>query len=90
MRKVRFAPGPRSHLPLGAFIVSTITVVHLVLVLLGADGQTNTQVREFPNVNECKQAEGAAHDAAKIAGNITDVGTICVKSEFDAGIKPRA
>ncbi len=69
--------------------MNTITVVHLVLVLLGADGQTNTQVREFPSVNECKQAETAAHDAARIAGNITDVGTICVKSEFDAAVKPR-
>jgi hypothetical protein len=70
--------------------VNSITVVHLVLVLLGADGQTNTQVREFPNVTECKVAETAAHDAAKLAGNITDVGTICVKSEFDSAIKPRA
>jgi hypothetical protein len=69
--------------------VNTITVVHLVLVLLGADGQTKTQIREFPNVTECKAAETAAHDAASLAGNITDVGTICVKSEFDAGIKPR-
>jgi len=69
--------------------VNSITVVHLVLVLLGSDGQTNTQIREFPNVNACKLAETAAHDAAKIAGNITDVGTICVKSEFDSTIKPR-
>lgn len=69
--------------------MNSITVVHLVLVLLGADGQTNTQVREFPNVNACKQAETAAHEAAKIAGNITDVGTICVMSEFDGAIKPR-
>lgn len=69
--------------------MNSITVVHLVLVLLGADGQTNTQIREFPSVSECKAAETAAHDAALLAGNITDVGTICVKSEFDAGVKPR-
>lgn len=69
--------------------MSTITVVHLVLVLLGADGQTKTQIHQYPNVAECKEAETAAHDAAKLAGNITDVGTICVKSEFDSAIKPR-
>ncbi len=69
--------------------MNTITVVHLVLVLLGADGQTNTQVREFPNVSECRAAETAAHDAAALAGNITDVGTLCVQSAFDAAIKPR-
>ncbi len=70
--------------------MNSIIVVHLIMVLLGSDGQTNTQVREFPNVTDCKEAETAAHDAAKLAGNITDVGTICVKSEFDAAIKPRA
>ena len=69
--------------------MNSITVVHRVMVLLGADGQTNTQIRQFPSVTECKAAETAAHDAAKLAGNITDVGTICVKSEFDAAIKPR-
>ncbi len=69
--------------------MDTITVVHLVMVLLGADGATKTQVREFPNVTECRAAETAAHDAALLAGNITDVGTLCVKSEFDAAIKPR-
>jgi hypothetical protein len=70
--------------------VNSITVIHLVLVLLGADGQTNTQIREFPSVTACKAAETAAHDAAKLAGDITDVGTICVKSEFDSAVKPRA
>ncbi|MDB5650684.1 MAG: hypothetical protein JWL62_2204 [Hyphomicrobiales bacterium] len=70
--------------------MNSITVIHLVMVLLGSNGQTNTQVREFPSVNACKAAETAAHDAAMLAGDITDVGTICVKSEFDTAVKPRA
>jgi hypothetical protein len=56
--------------------MTTLTVVHLVLVLLGTDGQTNTQVREFRNISDCKQAELAAHEAAKNASDFTDVGTI--------------
>lgn len=70
--------------------MNMLTVIHLVLVLLGPDGRTDTQIREYPNLNDCKQAELAAHDAAKTAGDFFDVGTICVKSEFDLTLKPRA
>jgi hypothetical protein len=67
-----------------------MSVVHLVIVLLLGSGETLAKAREFPSVEACKAAEADAHEASKQAGDVVDVGTLCVKSEFNPDIKPRA
>lgn len=66
-----------------------MTVIHLVLVFLLATGSVRVDHKEFATIKDCKIAESVAHEAAKISGDVLDVGTICVKSEFDADFKPR-
>ena len=67
-----------------------MSVVHLLLVLLLGSGEVQTSARQFQSVEECKAAEAFAHEASKRASDIVDVGTICVKSDFNPDVKPRA
>lgn len=65
-------------------------IVTLVMVLLTGEVTTETRTIEFRGddaLQECKLAQGAARRAVQYGVNVLDVGTICVKSKFDPGIK---
>lgn len=70
--------------------MNTLTVIHLVMVILSGTAEPRTEIRRFDTINECKAAETALHDAAKTSVGLIDIGTICVKSEFDLRVKPAA
>lgn len=70
--------------------MSTLTVVHLVMVIVTGTAEPKTEIRRFDTTQECKAAEEALHLVVKKSVGVLDIGTICVKSEFDLEIKPRA
>lgn len=65
-------------------------VFTLLLVVLTSDGTVTTSSRNYPTADECEMAAEAARDAAALAFDILDVGTVCVKSDFSKELKPRA
>jgi hypothetical protein len=65
-------------------------VIVLVMTLWFANGTTDTVVKHQPDIQTCRTGEDAAHFAAKNSFDVIDVGTLCVKSEFDANIKARS
>lgn len=67
-----------------------VSVVTLVLVLLMADGRVTPQARQMESIVECKLAEAEARAIAAQSFDVLDVGTICVRSEFDPAVKPHA
>lgn len=70
--------------------MSTLTVIHLVMIILSGTAEPKTEVRRFDTIDECKAAETALHAAAKASVGVIDVGTLCVRSEFDLRVKPEA
>lgn len=70
--------------------MNTLTVVHLVMVIITGLSEPDTQIKKMPSIGECKQAEIEIHEMVKKSVGVVDIGTICVKSEFDLTIKPRA
>lgn len=69
--------------------MTPLVVFTLVLVIL-SDGGTTSYSRDFQTLDACEMAEAAAHDAATRAIGVLDVGTLCIRSDFDPLIKPRA
>lgn len=66
-----------------------MTIVQLIMVFWLANGHTRTEIKTMLDEPSCKIAEEAAHFAAPRASDVIDVGTICVKTDFDANIKAR-
>lgn len=71
----------------------TPTVIWTLVVIVFNGAQATSFTRDFPGSDgetTCKAAETAAHETAKIAIGVTDVGTKCLKSAFDPLVKPGA
>lgn len=69
--------------------MSPVIIFTLVLIVFnGADASSYT--REYKTLELCQAAEDAAHEAAKNAIGVTDVGTSCLQSTFDPRVKPGA
>lgn len=68
-------------------------VVHydLVLIFRMADGTFNSQVRNpkdgYRTVRDCEEDAKDIHRLVTLSSDILDVGTMCLKSEFEDSVK---